>query len=198
MNVLKPTINTVSRMKKELAETAMRRLQLAIKARPDIMKNYIPVVGEDELEILKMAEKDAVQYGMTFESRPSEKAKADLITGAQLSLQQRREGKAGLSDSMYFYIVNSLENGSNIKELASLMDYMIIKSQQEIDQKQQDNIRLQNEGLAQIEQQKQQNAQQAQQGKTQGELMVEEKKTEGDLRKIAAEKAAESAQETPV
>jgi hypothetical protein len=185
-NVLKPTIKTVGRLKKELAQVAMRRLQLALKARPDIMDNYTPVVGEADLEILKMAEKDAVQYGMTFKARPSEKAKGDLIAGAQMSLQQRREGKAGLSDSQYMYIVSSVESGSNLKELAAMIDYLTMKSQQEIEQKQQANIQQQNEGLQQMEQGKQQSAAQLQQGKVQGELVVEDKKTEGKLKEIWA------------
>jgi hypothetical protein len=201
-NVLKPTIKTVGRLKKELAQVAMRRLQLALKARSDIMENYTPVVGEADLEILKMAEKDAVQYGMTFAARPSEKAKGDLIAGAQLALQQHREGKAGLTFSQYQYIVSSLESGSNIKELSAMIDYLMLKAEQQIEERQQANIQQQNEGLQRIEEGKQQSASQLQQGDTQGKLMVEDKKTEGALKEIWANQQGAAppaeASQTPV
>jgi len=197
LNVLKPTIKTVGRLKKELAQVAMRRLQLALKARPDIMENYASVVGEMDLEILKMAEKDAVQYGMEFQARPSEEAKRNLIQGAQLSLQQRREGKAGLSDSQYMYITQAVESGSNLKELAALIDYLTTKAQREIDEKQKENIELQNRGLAQIEQQKAQNDQQKDQRQAQRELAVEDKKTEREVVKSNLERGQQPPQQTP-
>ena len=117
MNVFKPIIKVIGRMKKDLAQTTMRRLQLAFKARKDIADAYKDVVGEYDVEILKQAEKDSVQYGMIFEERPSEEMRVDITQAAQASLQARRDGKPGIDISQYMYIVQQLNAGGNIKEL---------------------------------------------------------------------------------
>lgn len=116
IHVLKPLIKTMARMKAELAETTMRRLQLAFKARSDIAKGYVDVVGEMDVEILKQAEKDAVQYGLSFEEKPSEKMKEMVMAGATASLQARRDGKPGIQLAEFVYISQQLEAGGNIKE----------------------------------------------------------------------------------
>jgi hypothetical protein len=197
VHVLKPIIKVIGRIKNELAETAMRRLQLAFKARADIADVYTDVVGKADVAILKQAEKDAVQYGLTFVDKPSEEMKADLIAGAQLSLNNRRDGRPGITESQYFHVVQSVHSGGNLKELFALIDYLTMKSQQEIEEKQQQNIQMQNEGLAKIEQQKMQGQQAAQQQKTQGEVAVVDRKGQWEMAKLNAEKGGAEPTQTP-
>jgi len=158
IHVLKPIIKTMGRMKTNLAKTTMRRLQLAFKVRPDMVKSYADVVGEADIELLRQAEKSAVQYGMTFEDRPSQEAKDNILGAATASLQARRDGKPGIDLSQFVYITQQLEAGGNLKELAAILDYLMLKSEQALREKEKENITLQNEGLAKMEQQKAQAA----------------------------------------
>ena len=155
-NVFKPIIKSVGRMKKDLAQTAMRRLQLAFKARPDIADSYKDVIGEADVELLKMAEKFAVQYGMVFEDKPDDEMKNDILVAAQASLQARRDGKPGIDISQYMYISQQLRASGNIKELTALLSYLNLKSERQIQQNKEKDIQLNNEGLAKIKQQEQQ------------------------------------------
>jgi len=188
IHVLKPIINAVGRMKEDLAETTVRRLQLAFKARDDIAKGYVDVIGEMGVEIMKMAEKDAAQYGLRFEAKPSEEMKRHVIDAARASLEARRQGMPGIDISQFTYIAQQLESGGNIKELSALLDYLQAKSEREIQGNKERDIQMQNQGLAQIEQQKQQNQAQQQQMKTQGEVVVEREKRQTELQKIYAER----------
>jgi len=188
VHVLKPIIKNIGRMKKELAETAIRRLQLAFKTRKDIADGYADVIGEADVELLRMAEKDAVQYGLHFEDKPSEEMKQNIINAANAALNARREGMPGITISQFTYIAQQLSAGGNIKELSALLDYLQHKSEIQIQANKEASIQLQNQGLAQIEQQKQQADVQAKQMETQGKLAVVRAQTEGDLRKIREEK----------
>jgi hypothetical protein len=153
-------IKLMGRMKTNLAETTMRRLQLAFKVRPDMVESYAMVVGNGDVELLRQAEKDAVQYGLRFEDRPSQEAKENVMNAATASLQARRDGKPGIDLSQYIYITQQLEANGNLKELAALLDFMMMKSEQAVKQKEQEAIQLQGQQNQQLAQQQSQGAMQ--------------------------------------
>ena len=188
VHVLKPIIKSVGRMKKELAETTMRRLQLAFKARKDIADGYADVVGEADVELLRMAEKDAVQYGMSFEDRPSEKTKEIILGGASASLQARRDGKPGIDIAQFMYIAQQLESGGNVKELSALLDYLNSKSEKQVQENKEKDIQMQGQQLQQAQQQKIQGEAQARKEDIQGEMMVNKAASDNKIREMAFEK----------
>lgn len=149
--VLKPLINTIGLLKTDLAETTMRRLQLAFKARKDIAKGYESVVGKADVELMVQAEKDAVQYGLRFENRPSDEMKEVITAAATASLQARRDGKPGIDMSQFIWITQQLESGGNIKELAALLEYLNIKSEQQIQANKERDIQMQGQQLQNVE-----------------------------------------------
>jgi len=194
VNVFKPIIKIIGRLKKDLAQTTVRRLQLAFKARADIADVYKDVVGEADVEVLKQAEKDAVQYGMVFEEKPSAQMKTDLLGAAQSSLQARRDGKPGIDISQYMYISQQLESGGNIKELTSFLSYMNLKSEQQIQENKERDIQVQNEGLANINKQ----AQELEAQKQKGKLAEINLTGEWSLREVYAKEGLSNAQQSPV
>lgn len=169
VHILKPLIDSVGEIKASLSGTLIRRLQLAFKARKDIVDAYKPVIGETDIQSLIIAEQDAVQYGMTFEPRASEEAKNDVIQGALAAMQTRREGGAGLSLSQYSYVVSQVHANGNLKELSALIDFLVSKSEAQVQEAKDRNMQLQ----GQINQQ---NAQAA----TQGQLAIEQVKQQGE------------------
>lgn len=188
LHVLKPIIKSIGRMKNELAETTMRRLQLAFKSRKDIADGYVDIIGEADVEIMRMAEKDAVQYGMHFEDRPSQEMKEIIMGAANASLQARRDGKPGIDISQFMYIAQQLESGGNIKELSSLLDYLNMKSEQQVQENKERDIQLQGQQLQQAQQQKMQGESQAHQQKVQGEITVNREESNNKMREIAFER----------
>ncbi|GAJ06328.1 unnamed protein product [marine sediment metagenome] len=175
-------------MKKELAETTMRRLQLAFKTRKDIADGYADVVGEADVEILRQAEKMPVQYGMSFEDRPSDKTKEILIGGASASLQARRDGKPGIDIAQFMYIAQQLESGGNVKELSALLDYLNSKSEKQVQENKERDIQLQGQQLQQAQQQKIQGEDKARKDEVQGEILVNREASKNKIREMAYEK----------
>lgn len=169
VHILKPLIDSIGEIKASLSGTLIRRLQLAFKARKDIVDAYEPVIGSADIQSLIIAEKDAVQYGMTFEPRASSEAKNDIIQGALAAMQTRREGGAGLTLSQYSYIVSQVHANGNLKELSALIDFLVSKSEAQVQAAKDRNMQLQ----GQINQQ---NAMSA----TQGQIALEQTKKEGE------------------
>jgi len=181
IHVLKPIINTVGRLKNDLAETTIRRLQLAFKVRPDIAKGYVDVVGEADVELLKQAEKDAVQYGMEFVNKPTEEMKQSIIGAAQASLEARRQGMPGISIAEFTYIAQQLDARGNIKELSALLDFLNMKSEERVQANKERDIQMQGQQNQQLAQSQEQSEQGKDQRQTQRESMLEDKKTEREV-----------------
>ena len=197
-HILKPVIRSLGRMRRELAQTTMRRLQLAFKAREDIAKGYIDVVGEYDVELLKMAEKSSVQYGMRFEDKPSEEMKETVIAAAQLSLQARRDGKPGIKNSEFQYIVQQVQAGGSIKELSALLDYLELKAEQRVQENKERDIQLQGQQNVNLEKAKVEAEKRKRQLETQGDVVVEREKRQTELAKIYAEKGNIQGNGSPV
>jgi hypothetical protein len=145
------------------------------------------------VELLRMAEKDAVQYGLHFEDKPSEEQVRDILDAARASLEARRQGMPGIDISQYMYISQQLSAGGNIKELSALLDYLQKKSEQTIQANKERDIQMQNEGLARIEQQKAQTAAQQKQADVQGDVILEREKRMTELQKIREERGERQA-----
>lgn len=172
VHILKPMIDAIGTMKEELSATLIRRLQLAFKARKDIADAYVSIVGQSDIDALIVAEKTAAQYGQSFEARPSEEAKQDVLQGALAAMTTRREGGAGLSLAQYTYVVNQVRGKGNLKELGALIDFLISKSEAQIQAEKDKNMQMQGQINQQNAQAAAQGQAQIQQGKTQGELQL--------------------------
>jgi hypothetical protein len=182
LHAIKGLIDAEGKIKARLSETTMRRLQLAFKARKDIADAYRPVVGSMDIDSLIFAEKDAVQYGLTFEPRPSKEAKDNIIQAAMAAMQSKREGGPGLTITQYTYIVNQLEGGGNLKELGALLDFLIAKSETQIEEQKNRNIQLQSQMNMQNQQAKSQSDAQLEQIKGQIEMALQDKKGKDELK----------------
>jgi hypothetical protein len=113
--------------------------------------------------------------------------KQSIMGAAQAALEARRQGMPGISIAEFMYIAQQLDVGGNIKELSALLDYLQVKSEQRIKAEKESAIQLQNQGLAQIEQQKAQAEQAKDQRQTQREMSVEKMKGDQEIRKILVE-----------
>ena len=174
-NAIKPLGLSMNLLKRKSAESLMRRLQLAFKAREDIAKNYIGVIGDGDVEILKLAEKSGVKYGLRPEMRPSDQEKINVITAADMSLQNRREGRPGIDLSTNLYIKNQIAAGANLKELSFLIGYYEKKMGEEDQKKKMQMIQAQAQENQKMAAQQGQQDMQKQQAETQADLLLAEK-----------------------
>jgi hypothetical protein len=163
VDILRPIITKMLSIKELCSATVIRKLQLGIRFNEDIAKCYEPLVGKNDMKILKDAEKSEVQYGQTFVAKPDDEYKKTIMEAANISLTQRRQGMPGIDLSIWTYIMERVQGGGNLKELRLLLAYQESKSKEMLDKQNQDNIKLQGQQNQQLEQMKAQAAMQLKQ-----------------------------------
>lgn len=152
VDILRPVITKMLSIKEMCSASTIRKIQLGIRFNDDISKSYEGVVGKNDMKILKDAEKSQVQYGQTFEAKPDEEYKRSIIEAANISLQQRRDGKPGIDLSTWTYIMERIQGGGNLKELRLVIAYQETKAKEMLDQQNQNNIKLQGQQNKELEQ----------------------------------------------
>jgi len=170
-DILKPLVTKLLQLKQGIAESVIRKIQLGIRFSPEIRKAYEPVVGKNDMQILMDAERSAVQYGMSFEAKPDDDYKKAILEAANISLNNRRDGKPGIDLATHTYILERVMQGGNLKELRLIIAYQEGKAREEIDKQNKENIELQGQQNAQLEQMKAQAEQQKQQFEMQKEYV---------------------------
>jgi hypothetical protein len=171
VDILKPLVVKLLQLKQDISESIIRKIQLGIRFSNDIRKAYEPVVGKNDMQILEDAEHSAVQYGMSFEAKPDEDYKRAILEAANISLNNRREGRPGIDMATHTYIIERVMQGGNLKELRLIIAYQESKAREEIDMQSKQNIELQGQQNLKLEQAKSQAMQQAQQFELQKEYL---------------------------
>ena len=149
-DILKPLIKRVLLLKEKTARSLIRRIQSYCV--DDYMDVYAPVIGELAIKRLKEAVKSPVQYGMSFEARPTDQEKQDLIMVIQASMNNRRQGMYGIDLATGAWAIEQLNHGANMKEIRMVVAYQEEKHRQQLDQEKQEAIKLQGEQNAQLKQ----------------------------------------------
>jgi len=192
-DIIRPLVTKMLAIKERASESLVRRLQLAVRVRQDICDAYIPAVGEDEIDVLKQAEKTHSQYGFVFAAKPTNEEKQALLRMAEISLNNRREGKPGIDSATYAYIIEQVVNGGDLKEMRMVIAFQESKAREEMAAQQQQAIETQNRGLQELEAQKSQSEAQITQMKSQAEIAVNREKAIAEiLKNYYAEKPEEA------
>jgi len=157
-NSLKPIIDGALEIKQSAGESMMRRIQIGIRNSQEIRDSYAGVVGETEIESLRLMEKNAVEYGMALKPKPDEKIKAMFYSWLEASVASTSAGNVELYTTDKIYFASRLEAGADIIDLTRQMRYRIKKNKEEAEQAKQAAAQQQIEGNAMVEQLKHKNA----------------------------------------
>ncbi len=180
-NVLKPLAKAVMEVKTGVAETVMSRLQIGLRASKKIRDNYSGVVSDVDIDLLQLADKDMVRYGLSMKPRPDAAFRAQLSEYVKAALQSGRDGKSGLEMPQAMFIDEQLYRGKNITEVRQQISYLMNKSKQEAMANEKENIDRQNQGLQTLEQQKEGAEARKFQATTQAEMAKIQAETQAEL-----------------
>jgi len=122
-SAIRPLGLAMNAIKRESAQSFMRRFKLAAKARKDIVLSYEGVVGKRAIEQMIEGGRSMVDYGMFFHPRPTDAEKQALLESARISMQNRREGKPGIDLQTYMFIQERLYANANLKSLRVYLGY---------------------------------------------------------------------------
>jgi hypothetical protein len=116
-NALKPMMRGVFYLKSNLGVITGSRIQQLLKYDAQSKKQYVKVVGNQDVESVIMAKNHSVEYGYRMEARPTMAEKQQLLRSAEIAMAPGRNGMPGLEFSDYTYIVERLLSGGNLKEI---------------------------------------------------------------------------------
>jgi hypothetical protein len=171
-NTLKPFITALFEIKRSLADSLMQRIQIGIRANEDIRKVYAGLIGDADVQMLRDAEKLGAQYGLLVRQRPSAEYKQRLSKYIEVALAASRDGGNSLELPDGMLIDEKMWRGENLTAIRQEVTYHIKKSKAEYEQKQQQLVAQQQQGLQQQEQMKAQAAQQMLQAEIQKEMAL--------------------------
>lgn len=165
-NILKPIIDGVFELKEAASQSLMCRLQVGLRVSEAIRRTYSGIVPPQDIKAMIMAESSGAKYGIFLKARPSEQMLQEL-KGYMMAAVER--GELAVTEAMYFS--ERMASGEDLMDIRQEMSYSIEKEQQRKAQEQIANIQAQNQGLQQLEQQKQQGEMGIQQMKMEEEVI---------------------------
>lgn len=145
-NVLKPIMDAIFELKESIASSLCLRIQIGLRVSDDIRKSYAGVVNPTDIKTMIMAEQSGTKYGIMLRARPDDKQRQNIIRYMEIAI---KAGQITPPDAMYF--TERIESGADITEIRQEIDYSIKKALEAEQQRQQENIDRQNQGLQQVE-----------------------------------------------
>ncbi len=179
-DILKGIVQRASVLKSFVAKNMCLRLQFVVKNKSRARKGYGGVIGDDRLELLKIAEGNDVKYGMKTHTRPQNQEKQDLLEMISLSLKNGRDGKVGITEGDAVRFKSMIENGTSLKRVALVLDYANRKAKEEAAATAQQNIKVQGEQQQQLEALQAQNRQVEVQLEIQKQVTIDNNKAKLD------------------
>ena len=151
-DIMSGILKQVNILKSDVARAMCLRLQAVIRQFPVARRAYGPIIGETNLELLKIAEGHDVRYGIRTRVRPTQQEIADLIETINLSLKNGRDGKVGITEADSVRFKSMIQEGHSLKRIAQLLAFANRKAQQQAQQKeqvmQQQNAQIQQQSMA--------------------------------------------------
>jgi hypothetical protein len=152
-DALQPIFTSWVQAKENAAQSAITKIQRAIKYHPEAYEAYKGMVGESVCESLKIAaEKDLSEFGIKLEVRSSNELKQAAIQAATEALKPGKDGENINLPDWYFF-VSMIERG-RAKQAMAILNYRLNKSRQQSIQLQQENMQLNGQNAMQLQQQK--------------------------------------------
>lgn len=182
--IIKPIATALFEVKKNTGECVVSRIQTGIRVSDTVRKAYTGVIGDNDINVLRLAEKSNVRYGLSMKAKPDQLFKQKLVKYIEVALASGRDGNAGIELSDAMLLEEKLWRGADISDVRNELTYIIERRKQEIS--------LEKKALieAQAQENKELQAQQAQQDITKHKMKVNEIVTsEGEKRKTERLKA---------
>jgi hypothetical protein len=130
-NTLRPYISGYMTLSKEQAESVSRWIQLAIKYNKYAREAYTARLGEMDVQLLKTAEGDGVQYGIVLQALPDDIQKQSIMKRIETGTQPDQNGDCKLNDADAIILTGMLESQQPLKNIGFEMAMRIKKNVRE-------------------------------------------------------------------
>lgn len=155
-DALQPIFTSYVQLKESAAQAICPRIQKVIKERSEARKAYEGILGVMGTNVLSIGQ-DAgiISAGIKIEIKPTDEMVQDARTAATEALKPGKDGEnITLADWTFFM---DLIRRGRVRQAQALLQYRLSVSREQNIKMQQENMRLNGENAAKIEQQKAQN-----------------------------------------
>ncbi len=131
VNIIRPISTALFELKQSAGECMVSRIQTGIRVSSTVRKAYAGVIGENDINVLRLAEKTAVRYGLSMKARPDQLFKQKLVSYIEIALASGRDGKAGIELTDGMMLEEKLWRGADIADIRNELTWIIERRKQE-------------------------------------------------------------------
>jgi hypothetical protein len=174
-DVLKPFVRASFKIKQDGAKVINAMLATCVQDKGYMRRAYGGILSDAAIDVLTMAKKHGVKYGLMLRVRPNDDEKNALLEMANVALQ------AGLiTPDVNMYVKEKVLEGANLKRIRLWVSYKIEKERQRKHFEQMQIVKQQGETNKEYEVVKQQTIRLENDMKVSGELVVMEQQSKRD------------------
>lgn len=122
-SILKNIVKKCNVLKSNVARSCCLRLQYIMRDASKAQKGYGDIIGDTELELIRMADGQDVRYGIRTHVRPTRDEIQSLYQTIDLSLKNGRDGKVGITEADAVRLRAMISAGSSLKRVAQLLSF---------------------------------------------------------------------------
>ena len=130
--IIKPIATALFEVKQNIGECIVSRIQTGIRVSEKVRKAYGGIVGENDINVIRLAEKSAVRYGLSMQAKPDQLFKQKLVKYIELALASGRDGKAGIELPDALLLEEKLWRGADLSDIRNDLNWTINRSKQAI------------------------------------------------------------------
>jgi len=178
-SIINGLIRSQTDLQEDVSVNVCYRIRTYCRTNEKIRKSYENVIGERRMKVFVDAEKSDVEYGIKIEASSIDERKQAILSLLQISIDTAgtgdETGKLSVDEAIKIY--DMIFQRQNLRRIGLILGWMLKRKKREAREWKMKFIQQQNEGLAQIEQQKAQ----AKQVELQHESFMADKKFRADF-----------------
>lgn len=187
-NILKGYVH----MQQKVADNQCLWLQLKIKTCDRFAETYQSIIGNNGVQMMKMAEGNGAKYGIEMQPRPTQLERQEIFETAKISLANGREGKPGITEADYFMILHLINSGGSIRLAEMVLSNRIRRAKKEAEQAAIKSQQVQSEEIQKQQQQKAELERQSREHEADLDIKVKRKEHEWKMIELRLEKGLDT------
>lgn len=129
-NIIKPIATALFEVKQNTGECLVSRIQTGIRVSSSVRKAYAGVIGDNDINVIRLAENNSVRYGLSMKAKPDQLFKQKLVQYIEVALASGRDGNAGIEMSDAMLLEEKLWRGADISDVRNELTYLIDRRKQ--------------------------------------------------------------------
>lgn len=157
-NTLKPLVSGYMTLQTQWAENITRWIQISVRNNKDAQRAYEGALGQFDVQVLKTAEGNSVQYGISLDPLPDDQQKLELYKQIQIGQTVNGEGYARLSASDAIALTHMINANYSLRQIEFEFRFRERRNMREFQKASAERVAIQNQAVMEQQQAAQKSA----------------------------------------